>query len=102
MAEENEKILTIPLRKTRSVPKSQRSSRAVKEIREFVARHMRAAEGMSDEEKERVAHPTEKIWIDSKVNEVIWSRGIEKPPAEIRVRAIKFEDGLIEVSLPEE
>lgn len=102
MAEENERILTIPLKKTRSVPKSQRASRAVKEIREYVARHMRAAEGMSDEEKERVARPTEKIWIDSKVNEVIWSRGIEKPPAEVRVRAIKFEDGLIEVSLPEE
>ncbi|MEM2838957.1 MAG: 50S ribosomal protein L31e [Thermoplasmata archaeon] len=102
MAEENEKILTIPLKNTRRAPKSQRASRAIKEIREFVARHMRAADGMSDEEKERFARPTEKIWIDSKVNEVIWSRGIEKPPSEIRVRAIKFEDGLIEVSLPEE
>lgn len=102
MADENEKILTIPLKKTRSVPKSQRASRAIKEIREFVARHMRAADTMSDEEKEVLTHPTEKIWIDSKVSELIWSRGIEKPPVKIRVRAIKFEDGLIEVSLPEE
>jgi large subunit ribosomal protein L31e len=102
MAEESEKILTIPLKMTRRVPKSQRASRAIKEIREFVARHMRAAEGLSEDEKERFTHPTEKIWIDTKVNEVIWRRGIEKPPAEIRVRAIKFEDGLIEVSLPEE
>ncbi|MDH4123544.1 MAG: 50S ribosomal protein L31e [Thermoplasmata archaeon] len=102
MAEENERILTIPLKKTKTVPKSQRSSRAIKEIREFVARHMRARDGLSEEEKERFQSPLDKIWIDSKVNEVIWRRGIEKPPAEIRVRAIKFEDGLIEVSLPEE
>lgn len=102
MPEENEKILTIPLKKTKTAPKSKRASRAIKEIREFVAQHMRATEGMSDEEKEQVLPPTKKIWIDSKVNEVIWSRGIEKPPAVVRVRAIKFEDGLIEVSLPEE
>jgi len=102
MAEDNERILTVPLKATKTVPKHQRANRAVKEIREFVAKHMRAAEGMTDEEKEKVLPPTKKIWIDSKVNEVIWSRGIEKPPSTVRVRAIKFEDGLIEVSLPEE
>jgi len=102
MAEEVERILTVPLKVSSSVPRSIRAKRAIMEIKEFVARHMKAADGLTDEEKERFASPLEKIWIDSKLNEVIWSRGIQKPPSTIRVRAIKFEDGLIEVSLPEE
>jgi hypothetical protein len=42
------------------------------------------------------------VWVDYKLNELIWSRGIENPPRKVRVKAIRFEDGLIEVSLPEE
>ncbi len=42
------------------------------------------------------------IWIDPPVNKAIWNRGREKIPSKIRVRAIKFEDDLVEVSLPEE
>lgn len=102
MADEVEKILTIPLRISKSVPRNKRAKRAIKEVKEFVARHMNASEGLSEEELERFASPLEKIWVDTKVNEAIWSRGIQKPPSVIRVRAIKFEDGLIEVSLPEE
>jgi len=102
MAEETEKIMTVPLRKTKTAPRIKRANRAIKEIREFVAQHMKAVEGMSDEEKEKLLPPEDKVWIDPKVNEVIWARSIEKPPAFIRVKAIKFEDGQIEVSLPEE
>jgi large subunit ribosomal protein L31e len=43
----------------------------------------------------------EDIWIDARVNEAVWARGIQKPPNKIRVKVIKFEDGLVEVSLPE-
>lgn len=102
MPEENERIMTVPLNKTKGAPKIKRANRAVKEIREFVAQHMKASETMSEEEKEKVVSPLKKIWIDPKVNLAIWARGIERPPASIRVRAIKFEDGQIEVSLPEE
>ncbi|HDP96766.1 MAG TPA: 50S ribosomal protein L31e [Euryarchaeota archaeon] len=102
MADEVEKILTIPLRISKSVPRNMRAKRAIKEVKEFVARHMNASEGLTEEEFERFASPLEKIWVDTKVNEAIWDRGIQKPPSVIRVRAIKFEDGLIEVSLPEE
>jgi large subunit ribosomal protein L31e len=45
---------------------------------------------------------TEDVWIDPQINERLWRRGIEKPPHRIRVRVIKFEDELVEVSLPEE
>ena len=86
MAEEEE-IFTIPLRKSRGVPRTQRASRAVQEIKEFVIRHMDALD--------------ENVWIDPRVNEVLWSRGRQKPPKKIKVRVIKFEDELVEVSLPE-
>jgi large subunit ribosomal protein L31e len=102
MAEETERILTVPLNRTKGAPRTKRAPRAVKEIREFVARHMKAAETMSEDEKENMVSPHEKIWIDPKVNCALWARGIEKPPASIRVKVIKFEDGQIEVSLPEE
>ncbi len=87
MAEE-ERILTVPLRIAMTVPRTQRAKRAVKAIKEHVMRHMKAK--------------TEDVWIDPKINEALWSRGMQKPPKKIRVRAIKFEDELVEVSLPEE
>jgi len=46
--------------------------------------------------------PKEDVWIDSSTNEEIWSRGVTKPPSKIKVKAIKFEDGIVEVSLQRE
>lgn len=97
MVEEIERVYTVPLKITKKVPKTKRAPRAIKEIKEFVAKHM-AEEVSEDEEKGE----KKGVWLDSKLNEQIWSRGIEKPPRKIRVKAIRFEDGLIEVSLPEE
>jgi len=88
MAEEEERIMTIPLRVVRTVPRTQRAPRAIKAIREHVVRHMKAK--------------TEDVWIDPQINEQLWRRGIERPPHRIRVKVIKFEDELVEVSLPEE
>ena len=85
MSDEIERTITIPLRATKMAPRSRRALRAVKEIRENVARHMKAE--------------AEKIWIDQKLNEKIWERGIQKPPKKITVKAVKFDDGLVEVSL---
>ncbi|MCX6650792.1 MAG: 50S ribosomal protein L31e [Methanomassiliicoccales archaeon] len=88
MAEEQESVYIIPLIKTKTVPTTERSRRAIKEIRAYVARHMKA------EEKD--------VWIDPKVNESIWARGKTAPPSKVRVKAVRFEDGLVEVSLPAE
>lgn len=88
MAEENESVYIIPLIKTKTVPTTERSNRAIKEIRAYIARHMKADE--------------DSVWIDPKVNETIWARGITAPPNKVRVKAVRFEDGLIEVSLPTE
>src|SRR4030067_569088 len=39
--------------------------------------------------------------ISKEINEKIWSRGIEKPPRKIRVRAAKDKDGNVTVYLAE-
>lgn len=99
MVEELERIFTIPLPVTKRVPKTKRAPRAIKEIKEFIRQHMEERTP-SDEEDEK--EKKRDVWIDYKLNELIWSRGIENPPAHVRVKAIRFEDGLIEVSLPED
>jgi large subunit ribosomal protein L31e len=88
MAEEEEYIFTIPLRITKSVPRTKRSPRAIKAIKDYVTKHMRVEE--------------EDVWIDPRVNEVIWERGIQNPPKKLRVKALLLEEGEVEVSLPED
>lgn len=87
MADE-EKIMMVPLLTTKASPRSKKASKAVKEIRDYVAKHMKSK--------------PEDVWIDQKLNERIWERGIKKPAPRLRIKAVKFEDGLVEVSLPEE
>lgn len=81
-----ERIYTIPLREPKHGKRSHRAPRALSAIRAYLARHLKS----------------EKVWIDAAVNEKIWERGKFKIPSKIRVRAIKFQDGIVEVSLPEE
>lgn len=97
MVEEIERVYTIPLSITKQIPKTKRAPRAIKEIKEFVRKHM--AESLPEDEEKGEKRD---VWVDYKLNELIWSRGIENPPRKVRVKAIRFEDGLIEVSLPEE
>ena len=97
MVEELERVFTIPLTVTKVVPKTKRAPRAIKEIKEYVRRHMMEKTSEEDDEKDK-----KEVWLDYRLNELIWSRGIERPPSKVRVKAIRFEDGLIEVSLPEE
>jgi large subunit ribosomal protein L31e len=85
---EDVQIFTIPLLVTKAAPRSKKAEKAVAEIKEFVAKHMKAK--------------IEDVWMDQAVNESMWSRSIQKPPSKVRIKAVKFEDGLVEVSLPEE
>ncbi|MDI6639778.1 MAG: 50S ribosomal protein L31e [Methanocellales archaeon] len=82
---EGEQIYTIPLKSTRRVPRWQRSNRAIKEIREYLAKHMKADQ--------------EKIHLDASINEKIWERGNKKVPSKIRIKAMKFEDGVVEAEV---
>ncbi len=88
MVDTEERIMNIPLREAKQTPTSKRASKAMKLVREFVSNNMNV--------------PEEDVWIDSSTNEEIWDRGLKKPPSKIKVKAIKFEDGIVEVSVPRE
>lgn len=79
-----ERIYVIPLRKVKNVPRTIRSPRAVRLVKEFIKKHMK----------------TEEINIDSSVNEKLWERGMKKPPSKIKVKATE-EDGIVAVTLAE-
>jgi large subunit ribosomal protein L31e len=82
MAEE-EVIYTIHLAPHK--PRTKRAESAVRDIKEFISRKLKS----------------DNIWVDTHLNELIWARSGKNAPKKIRVKAIKFEDGLVEVSLPE-
>jgi large subunit ribosomal protein L31e len=86
--DEKQFVYKIPLRAVKAGPRTDRANRAVIVVREYITRHMKTDE--------------KNVWIDSKVNEVLWARSITNPPMFITVKAVRFEDGLVEVSLPEE
>jgi large subunit ribosomal protein L31e len=81
-----EQIYIIPLREVQHTPRWERGKRAMKAIRNFLARHMKS----------------EEIKLDQSINEAVWERGSHKPPSRIRVRAMKFEDGQVQAELAKE
>ena len=90
-----EKFYTIPLGKAWISPRKKRAPKAVRIIRGFVEKHMKIrSEAVGEEEAEFLV-------ISNEVNEKVWSRGIEKPPRKIRVRAVKDKEGVITVHLAE-
>src|SRR3989344_5811260 len=65
------------------------AKKAIRTIREFLVRHMKIRDG-----------DLNKIKIDKYLNEQIWNRGIKKPPAKIKVKAVKnSETGNVVVEL---
>jgi len=74
-----EREYIIPLReKCRVVPRYRRAEKAIKTIKEFIAKHMKV--------KDR---DLKKVRLNSYVNELVWNRGIKHPPHKIKVKAIK-------------
>lgn len=91
MAEEastEESVFNINIGRAMDVPVTRRAGTAVSEIRRFIVRHMKT-------------DPAD-VWIDGHVSEYIWARGARNPPRMVTVKAVKFEDGLVEVSFPDE
>ena len=86
MAEEIEKIYIIPLKKTGFIS-SKAAPTAIKRVKKYLTRHMKVEE--------------EKIWIDDSLNNSLWSHGKYNMPTRVRVKAVKFEDGVVEAYLPE-
>jgi len=84
-----EREYIVPLRKGwLKVPEYKRASKAIKTLKEFIAKHMKLYD--SD---------LRKVKIDQVLNNEIRFRGMKKPPARIKVIAKKFDDNIIKVEL---
>lgn len=85
-----EREYIIPLRKAwLKVPEYERTPRAIKAIKKFIAKHMKVPE-----------RDTKKVKLDVYFNNELWFRGIRKPPAKIKVRAVK-EGDIVKVNFVE-
>jgi len=85
-----EKEYIIPLRrKWIKTSRYRRANKAIKTIKEFLARHMKVRD-----------RDLNKIKLDKYLNEFVWFRGIRKPPIKVKVRAIK-EGEIIKAELAE-
>jgi large subunit ribosomal protein L31e len=74
-----EREYIIPLReKSRVVPRYKKTPKAIKTIKEFLARHMKVEN-----------RDLNKVKIDKSLNEFMWARGIRKHPHKIKVKAIR-------------
>ena len=91
-----ERIYTIPLRRAWIAPRKKRTPRAMRIVRSFVQRHMKVETEVKGEEDEEG-----RLIISNEVNEKLWTRGIEKPPRNIRVRAVKDKEGVVTLYLAE-
>lgn len=91
-----ERIYTVPLQRALVRPPKKRAPRAMQLLKLFVARHMKMPVTITEEDEE-LPH----LIITPKVNEKIWSRGIEKPPRKIRVRVTKDKNDDVTVYLAE-
>jgi len=82
-----ERVYTVPLSRAWIGPRQKRTPRAIRLLRSFILRHMKIDE--------------DSLRISNEVNERIWSRGIQKPPRKIRIRATKDSEGIVTVRLAE-
>ena len=88
---EYEREYTVPLRKGwLKVPSYKRANKAVKTLKEFLVRHMKIYD-----------RDLRKIKVDVDLNNELRFRGMTKPPARIKVKAKKFDDGMVSVGLVE-
>lgn len=94
-----ERIYTVPLGKALIMPPHKRTPRAMRMLRIFITKHMKL-EAKKQGETEEEEEPGQLI-ISNEVNERMWTRGVEKPPRKIRVRAAKDKEGNVTVYLAE-
>jgi large subunit ribosomal protein L31e len=75
-----ERVVTVPLRDAKTVPKQERADRAMTIIRDHLAQHFNV--------------DGEAVRLDPSINETVWERGRGNPPSKLRIRAARFvEDG---------
>jgi len=84
-----EREYIVPLRREwLKVAEFKRANKAVKALKQFLARHMKVYD-----------RDLRKIRVDILLNNEIRFRGMRKPPASIKVKAIKYDDGFVDAKL---
>jgi large subunit ribosomal protein L31e len=71
----DEKVYMVNLRDAFEKPRGKRGPKAIDIIRAFIARHMKA--------------DLDNVKISGKLNEIVWARGIQKPPRRVKVKATR-------------
>lgn len=80
-----EREYVIPLReKSRVVPRYKKTPKAIKTIKEFLAKHMKIEN-----------RDLNKVKIDKDLNQYLWAKGIRKHPHKIKVKAIREGENVV-------
>jgi len=75
----------IPLRREwLKIPRYKRAGRAIKAIKEYIAKHMKVPD-----------RNTDLVRVDMYLNQEVWFKGRKSPPAKIKVKAHKEGDTII-------
>jgi large subunit ribosomal protein L31e len=77
-SEFEERVVTVPLRDVQAVPGHERADKAMRIVREHLAKHFSVAE--------------DAVRLDPSINEAVWSQGRSNPPRKLRVRAARFDE----------
>ena|SRR3989344_1877549 len=84
-----EREYIVPLRSEwLKVPVYKRANKATKALKQFLVRHMKVYD-----------RDLKKIKLNIFLNNEIRFRGMKKPPAKIKVKAVKYDDGIVEATL---
>ena len=84
-----EREYTVPLRRGwLKVANHKRANRAITELKKFIVRHMKIYD-----------RDLRKVKIDNYLNNEIRFRGMRKPPANIHVKAKKYDNDIVRVEL---
>lgn len=82
-----ERVYTVPLTEAYEHTRSRRARRSIKELRKFLVRHLKMH--------------TNQIKLSRKVNALLWSGGMKKPPRKIKIKVVK-EEKVVNVYLLDE
>lgn len=74
-----EKFYDLNLRRIWTAPREKRTPRAVRFVRQYAADRMK----------------TDDVSLSEETNNLLWTRGISKPPRKIRIRVVKDKEGKV-------
>jgi large subunit ribosomal protein L31e len=81
-----DRVYTIPLRKAWiGAPAGKKANMTVNGIKRFITKHTKAGD----------------VRVSMKLNSLVWKRGINKPPAKVKVK-VSIKDGVATARLPDE